>query len=125
MPEKTRRERALEIVTGFVGAMFIFAGLFKLAGIEEWTITFQGWDASHGFQLAVGLVELVGGVLLLWRRLATVVALGLGAVLLGAIYTHVFLGTPVAALVPLGLMVLLAVVAITRWRESPFARRHA
>ena len=119
--EKTRRERALEILTGFVGAVFLFAGLFKLAGIEEWTITFAGWDYSHAFQLGVGMVELVGGVLLLWRRLSTLVALGLGALLLGAIYTHVFRGNPVMALVPIGLMALLAIVAITRWSDSPLA----
>ncbi len=123
--EKSRPERALEILTGFLGAVFIFAGLFKLAGIEEWTVTFQGWDYSHAFQLAVGMAELVGGAFLMWRRAASLVALGLGGLLLGAIYTHVFRGNPVMALVPIGLMALLAVVAITRWADSPFSHARA
>ena len=117
-PVKSRRERTLEILTGFTGAIFIFAGLFKLAGIEEWAVRFDAWDYPHLFQLAIGGIELVGGVMLMFRKLSSLVAVGLGVLMVGAIYTHVARGAAIYALVPLMVIALLAVVGITRWPEA-------
>lgn len=100
------------------GFFLVAAAGPKLVG-ETYAVTlFTEIGAGQWLRYLVGVVELVGAVGLLVPRLAGAAALGLVATMGGAIFTQlVILGTPLMALTPALLCVLLAVIAWVRRAE--------
>lgn len=94
-----------------VAAMFLMAGSVKLAGPEQVVAMFNTIGLGQWFRYLTGALEVAGAVMLLIPRLSGVGALLLICVMIGAVFTHLFVigGSPVGAIV------LLVVSAIIAW----------
>lgn len=99
-------------------ALFIFAGLNKLFGLQQEVIDqFETIGAGVGFRFLTGALELAGGLGLLVPRLAGPAALGLTGVMAGAVVTHLTVLPPATlALAPAVLAALLGLIA---WGRRP------
>ena len=114
----TRTSAALWTVQGLLAALFLFAGLMKLAmpydpamamGFPEWFLRFIGVAETLG---ALGLV--LPGITRVRTELTPLAAAGLLVVMVGAAVTTGALGGIGAAAIPAVVGVLCAVVACTR-----------
>jgi uncharacterized membrane protein YphA (DoxX/SURF4 family) len=101
-------------VTIFLAALYLVAGISKLAGVPTWVERFQAWGYTDMFRVLVALAEIAGAIVLLIPRVASIGAVGLALVMLGAIFTHLFHGSAVVAILPLVLVMLLAYVGRER-----------
>ncbi|OJJ17701.1 hypothetical protein BKI52_27965 [marine bacterium AO1-C] len=72
--------------------LFISSGYPKLFPKASMIHRFAAWGYAPWFMKAVGLVELLGGVLLAVPKTAFYAALVLAIVMLGAVYTHIATG---------------------------------
>src|SRR5260221_6689701 len=88
------RSRAATItlwtVQALVGALFLFAGIGKLAGAEMHVQLFAAIGIGQWFRYVTGSIEVLGAVLLFMPSLARFGALALAATMVGAIFTHLF-----------------------------------
>ena len=109
---------ALWTVQGLLAALFLFAGLMKLAmpydpamsmGFPEWFLRFIGVAETLG---ALGLV--LPGITRVATYLTSLAAAGLLVIMVGAAVTTGALGGIGAAAIPAVVGVLCAVVACTR-----------
>lgn len=98
-------------------ALFLSAGADKLAGEAAMVQAFDAIGFGQWFRYLTGGLEVVGGVLLLLPALAGAGALLLGAVMVGAILTHLVLigGSALPAAV---FLLALAPIAIGRWERT-------
>lgn len=101
-------------VTIFLAAIYLVAGVSALAGVPMWDERFHAWGYSDVFRVLVAVYEIAFAIVLLVPRIASIGAVGLALVMLGAIFTHLFRGSPIVALVPLALLMLLAYVGRER-----------
>lgn len=106
---------ALWCVQAAVAALFLGAGISKLAGAAAMVQTFDAIGLGQWFRYLTGGIEVVSAVLLLAPRLAFFGAIVLIPTMIGAIITHVFVvgGNPVPAAV-----LLLAAVGIAGARRQ-------
>jgi putative oxidoreductase len=90
---------------GIVAAAFLAAGAAKLAGVPFMVDLFAQIGLGQWFRVVTGVVEVTGAVALLIPGLASIGALWLGATMVGAVATHLFVlhTSPVPAIV-LGLL---------------------
>ena len=90
---------------GILAAAFLAAGSAKLAGVPYMVDLFEQIGVGQWFRLATGVVEITGAVALVFPGLASIGALWLGATMVFAVATHVFVlhTSPVPAIV-LGLL---------------------
>ena len=90
---------------GILAAAFLAAGSAKLAGVPFMVDLFAQIGLGQWFRVTTGVVEVAGAVALLVPGLASIGALWLGATMVGAVATHVFVlhTSPVPAIV-LGLL---------------------
>jgi uncharacterized membrane protein len=111
----------LWILQGLLGAMFTLAGLLKTLTPREKLLGKMPWvsDFDSGQIRLIGLAELLGGIGLVvpwWTGILPILtplaALGLTAIMLGAVQTHRRRHEPLAPALPLALFV--AVVGIGR-----------
>jgi uncharacterized membrane protein YphA (DoxX/SURF4 family) len=75
----------------FLAVAFVLVGVSKLAGASamRWTERFGHWGYPANAQYVVGVFEILGGLGVLvprWRRAASLI---LGALMTGALFTHV------------------------------------
>ena len=92
-------------VQAILTAAFLAAGLAKLAGVPFMVGLFEQIGLGQWFRVVTGVVEVTGAVALLVPGLASIGALWLGATMIGAVATHLFvLHTNPAAAVVLGLL---------------------
>ena len=90
------RLRTIAVWVGaiFLAVIFVSVGISKLEGASamRWTERFGHWGYPANFQYVVGVAEILGGLGMLipqWRRAAS---LTLGALMIGALCTHVVNG---------------------------------
>jgi uncharacterized membrane protein YphA (DoxX/SURF4 family) len=79
------------VPTLLLASIFIPQGLGKFSATSGWRPAFRHWGYPTWFLLTVGGVELVAGLLLLWRRTAPVAALMIITVMAGAMWTHAWI----------------------------------
>jgi putative oxidoreductase len=110
----------LWVVQILLAALFAFAGINKLFGLQQEMVeNFEKMGAGLWFRYFVGALELAGAIGLLIPRLSGLAALGLAGVMVGAIFTHLFVLPPIAlALVPAVLALLFGLVAWGRWPQT-------
>jgi uncharacterized membrane protein YphA (DoxX/SURF4 family) len=99
---------------------FVGVGMSKLAGASamRWAERFDLWGYPANVQYAVGVLEVLGGLGVLiprWRRAASVI---LGAVMIGALGTHLVNGELPRVIPPLVLGGLAVLVAWSHPRHS-------
>ncbi len=104
------------MLQGIIAAAFLAAGAAKLAGVPFMVDLFAQIGIGQWFRVVTGVVEVVGAVALLFPGLASIGALWLGATMVGAVATHLFVlhTSPVPAIV---LGVLNALVVYLRRDE--------
>ena len=96
-----------------IGLLFIFIGYGKFENRGMWVQIFDQIGLGQWFRIFTGVVQLSGGVLILFRRGRTIGAALLGCTMLGAaIVDIVVIGSPVA-IVPLLLLIVIAAVWVT------------
>ena len=102
---------------------FIGAGGAKLAGVPLMVESFETIGFGQGFMYFTGFVEVVGAVLLWWPNRQAFGAALLGATMVGATLTNIFiLGESAALAIILGLMSA-AVLYLHRDQVTAFLRR--
>ena len=118
------RGRALDItlwvVQVLLAALFAFAGINKLAGLQQEMLDqFAKFGVGPWFRYLTGALELAGGIGLLIPRLSGLAALGLVGVMVGAVLAHLFVLPPAAlALAPAVLGAVLGLIAWARWPRT-------
>lgn len=113
--ESARRSRVtvgiLWTLQIFSAAMFLMAGVSKLAGVPMMVQMFGVIGIGQWFRYVTGTIEVVSAVLLLIPSIASYGAAALAVTMIGAIITHLFIvgGNPAMA------VVLLASTATIAW----------
>lgn len=108
---------------------FLGAGLNKLMGGDPMASNFVVWGYPGWFLILIGVAQLAGALALIagfWRPILAVLgAAGLGAIMLGAIFTHFFRDPagPAAAVPSIVLLALSIMVAVYRARQAPIIGR--
>jgi uncharacterized membrane protein YphA (DoxX/SURF4 family) len=114
----------LWILQGILAVMFLFAGFTKVSQPKEKLVTSLTWveDFPGRVVKMIGTFEILGaiGLVLPWATgIATVLtplaALGLVAIMLGAIATHIRRREPQAIVITSGLAIAAFIVAISRF----------
>ncbi len=111
---------SLCIALGFV---FICIGMAKLAAPGAAEQTMAHWGFPEWFPVFIGVLEVAGGVLVVFRRTTTLGAAVLGGVMLGAVATHLHAGEPIRALLPAALLVPVTIVGFWRRMDASWMRR--
>lgn len=110
---------AVWTLSGLLAALYLFAGVTKLAGMQMHVQQFTHWNYPMWFMYAVGAWETLGAILLLVPRTSFYAAILLAINMAGAVYTTAIrVGEARTSIVPAILFVLLVVVACAR-RPSP------
>jgi hypothetical protein len=105
---------ALLALKGILTAAFLVAGGAKLAGAKPLADQFREFGLSLGLMRIIGVLEVAGAVGLWVKPFPVWAAVGLAALMIGAIVNHLKAKHPFAKSAPsLVLLVLLAIVAIT------------
>lgn len=106
------------VLRGLLAAVFLVAGAMKLAGTPFEVAGFTRFGYDLWLMYAVGAVQVLGGLGLLFRGYAALGAGLLAPVMVGAVASHLAVGDPPAmALPPLILFLLLAFVAYAQRRR--------
>lgn len=114
----------LWVLQVLLAAFFVFASVPKLLGDPMAVQMFDLIGFGQWFRYLTGAVELLGAIGLLIPRLCGLAAFGLALVMVGAVLAQIFpLGTPVVALSPLVLGLVLLLVAWARRGTIPFLAR--
>ncbi len=109
------------LVSALLAALFLMAGVSKLAGAEAHVEHFAHWGYPDWFRIVVGAVETISAVLLIVPRTVALGAAGIATIMLGATYTHLFRVDDEAprALFTMTLLVLVGAAAYLRSRRVP------
>jgi uncharacterized membrane protein YphA (DoxX/SURF4 family) len=115
----TNRKMLLDwVLRGLMVVLFTVAGVMKLTPHPFEVHGFAHFGYAPWFMYAIGLVEFVGAFALLHARLLLPSVAVLGAVLVGAVASHLRVGDPLPmalpALVALAMLAALAAIHATR-----------
>lgn len=123
LPE-ARREALLDqaawFASIFLAVLFFSSGLVQLLDLKFVVSEYAHWHYPSVLRWSVGLLQLVASVALVIPRIATIGASVLIPVMMGAIYTLLYRGPVLLAIVPLVVMLLLVFIG---WERSA-TRRH-
>jgi putative oxidoreductase len=103
-PHRPPRDAAFLVIQFSVALIFVSFGLGKFDARpgSEWVLIFARIGLGQWFRVFTGVVEVLGGVLMVSRRTSRYGATILTATMLGAAIAHLtVLHDPLAALVPL------------------------
>lgn len=120
---KTRVERspgtmALWALTILISLIFIAAAVPKLGSFGFFGDLFERWGYPDWLEMGVGIIEFVAAIFLIIPSTAFFAACTLAAIMVGAIITHLALGTALNALIPLAMLGALLYIA---WVRRPQA----
>jgi putative oxidoreductase len=106
--------------TVFVTVYFILASIRNIgdAAAKEGL-----WKHSDWLRLFVGVVEIVGGVLILLPRAATGAAAVLAIIMIGAIYALFRVQDDLRVVLPALVLWMLIYIGYTRYSQSPWGKR--
>ncbi|RJQ82349.1 DoxX family protein [Pseudonocardiaceae bacterium YIM PH 21723] len=104
----------LWVLQVLLAALFLFAGGMKLIGGPEVEAMFGLLPGGSFLQYLTGILEVAGAIGLLIPRLAGLAGLGLAAVMVGAILSHLFFLPPPASQA-FGALVILLLSLVVAW----------
>lgn len=125
MPGSRIRQAASCTICVVLAFFFASIGLAKLIMPGVAQRAFVGWGHPDWFYVFVGALEVMGAVLLLSRRTATLAAAILAGLMLGAIATHLRSREFVQALLPCAVLIPIAGVGYCRRLDATWMRRLA
>ncbi len=105
------------ILPAVTGLLFIAVGLVKFVS-PAWPANFARWGYPAYSYAVVGIVEVVGGLALLVPRFRVHAAVGLAAVMVGAIATTAFHGEPRFVRTALIYLVMDVAILLTNRRQG-------
>jgi uncharacterized membrane protein len=105
------------VLSVILGLAFLMAGGTKLSGQAEMVQNFEKWGLSVTIMYFIGVAEVLGAIGLFVPRTRFLAVLGLMAVMIGAIGTHVLNGEQFIP--PLVLLILLSALA---WIKKPISK---
>jgi uncharacterized membrane protein YphA (DoxX/SURF4 family) len=108
------------VLSGLIALVMIMAGASKLRGAEEQVKGFAAMGYPTWFLYATGVIEVVGGILLLIPKTAVFGVLLLGATMVGAVVSLLKIGDVGHAPIPL---VFLLVIALIGWLRADSFRK--
>ncbi|QFZ17002.1 DoxX family protein [Saccharothrix syringae] len=112
----TARTAAVWVLRVALGAYFVYSGL-SLFG-DGFVGKFDRIGFGQGLRYVTGVLEVAGGLGLLVPLLGGLAALGLAAVMTGAVITElIILGDPEAAVLPALLLALSVATALLCWDD--------
>lgn len=114
MEPNPRYDKLIRPLSMILAVVYLTAGAAKLAQLPVIADRFAAWGYPEPMMSLVGAIEIIGAVLLLFPRVASIGAIALGGVMVGAVYTHLVRGDPVFAIVPLVLLAALAFIGNRR-----------
>ena len=121
-----RRRVVLEIVLWvfalFLAWVFSRQGFAKFSDASGWARAFRDWHFPAWFRMSIGGAEIAAAVLLLTRRTAFAGAVIIIVIMIGAMGTHVYWGSPGQVTSEIFPLFLASMVALGR-RKSFFLRR--
>ncbi len=106
-PKDSKWNAAMSILAAMMAVAFLIFGGAKLSGSEEMTRTFAGWGYPPWFMRFTGVLEMVGGIMLIFPRARFRGALALCMIMIGAVMTHLVNGEMLSAIPALGFLFLL------------------
>jgi len=104
-----------------LGALFVVLGVAKFSD-PSWARKFAGWGYPDGFYMAVGVLEIAGGLMVIVPRVASYGAVVIVTVMVGAVLTHLVHGETHRLISPL---MFLAIAAAVGWLRRMSAARPA
>lgn len=115
---RSSKNIALRVLQGVLAAFFLVAAAGpKLFGEATAVAMFDEIGAGQWFRNLVGLLELIGAIGLVIPRLARFAALGLAAVMVGAVLTSLFVLD--AGWLTITPAILLALLGLVAWGRRP------
>ncbi len=106
------------IVRGGVGICFLCIGWDKFSASAEWVGIFRQIGLGQWFRYCTGVVEMLGGALVLIPQLATAGYAVLAVTMAGAALAQIFaLGHGFFAVIPGGLFLFFAGCCSSRWNR--------
>ena len=112
------REVVLWIIAVFLAYVFVRQGWSKFFSDSGWARAFRAWHYPNWFRVAVGVIEIAGGVLVLIPRCARIGAIMIALIMIGGMATHIYWGHPRQVTNEILPLVLAAITAIGRWRRA-------
>ena len=88
------KEIALWMICLFLAYVFVKAGGQKFSDSSGWARAFHMWGYPVWFRILVGIAEVSAALLLLYKRTASLGAMMIVVVMLGAMATHVATNRP-------------------------------
>ena len=95
------------ILRALLVALFTIAGAMKLTAHPFEVQGFQHFGYAPWFMYAIGIIEFAGAFALLHVRLLPAASATLGAVLIGAVWSHLKAADPLAMTIPALVMLLM------------------
>jgi len=116
IPRSRARAAFLWTLQSVTAALFLMAGLSKLAGAAAMVQLFNAIGVGQWFRYVTGTIEVVAATLLLVPSLAFFGAALLIPTMVGAIFTHLFIvgGNPS---MPIALLASATAIAWMKWSE--------
>jgi uncharacterized membrane protein YphA (DoxX/SURF4 family) len=103
------QHRAFELnIIRTLAIIFMVSGVLKFSGHPMLSEAFVRWGYPVWFSYCVGVIELSAGLMLLSPRTLFYGGVLLSLQMFGAFFTHIVHGEAVIAVLPLGLMLLMA-----------------
>ncbi|WP_299939501.1 DoxX family protein [uncultured Microbulbifer sp.] len=115
MKKATLKSAVIMGITMLLALTFLAAGLTKFAGVTQVVLPFERLGMPFMAKV-IGLLEIAGAIGLLIPRLRHLAALGLSAIMLGAIVYHLTLDPEKAALPGIILLIFCGSLA---WIQRP------
>ena len=109
----------------FLTWIFLRQGWSKFSDDSGWARAFRHWHYPDWFRVMIGVIEVLAGLLLLTRRTATLGAIMIVVVMLGAMGTHLRDGRPKDITSEVLPITLATIVAVGRRRHLLIPRRTA
>ena len=119
-PMEIAREVLLWIISLFLAWVFLRQGYAKFSDTSGWARAFRIWHYPDWFRMLIGGIEVLGAVLVLVPRVATIGAVMIVCVMLGAMGTHLWFGPArhvTSEILPLTLATVIAFMRYRRLRE--------
>jgi len=98
-----------------LAALFVVIGIAKFAD-PSWARNFARWGYPSGFYMVIGALEAIGGVCLLFPRVATYASALLGVIMICASATHLLHNEMHRVAPPLVYLAVLAIIGVARLR---------
>ena len=123
---RSRSRHALSALCLLLGLVFVGGGIVKFIPIDFEVRNFAHFGYAPWFMTLIGVLELGGGLMLIWRPLRLLASLGLAIVMVGAATSHLRAGDGIGmatpALVFFGLLLVVAIAYRHQWRILPLFR---